>query len=796
MFLIGLLAIVGVAVSAPWRQTPQERELDQMVLKLRQGLDNNESGDVLVAQAENLKLRLTNLPARSAEGNFLIGSAYYRQAKNKQGPAANVSLAYAVEHLDKALGAGVAPGDRPALQYRLGYALYQQNTDVPRALELMTLGVEKGAEQPLQAYKVLLQAHLQRTPLDVDAARSAVRRVIDLTPERDVEALSLARVQHAELLMRKEMRTEAFNELERVSTKASRGVRIKARLLQARTCEEDGQWSKAIPIWQGLLADPAQVEGGKARVLYSLGSCFERLDPPNHPEAIRAWSEALKLGGAEGQAAGLRLGNLRLHPAVNDPAQALADWKSALDKVNEPKDYRNTYVSIEQVRAWFDAAIEHLQEAQDLEKTQFVAELYRKIMPGGGAEERVAMAAEARAKQLADKFRAKMDKVTQDEVRAQYRRAGEAHHGAAMARPEAERAESLWRSVQCFLLAKDDARAQQLLRDYIKAEVKEPRLAEAWLTLGDLYRVEDKKDFAHQAYVKCILYPNTPFAYRARYWLAVEEELDNKNLEKARSILQDNLNAGPADVERAWQEKSAFKMASLLVKMKNYSEALDHLKECLLQFPENSNAMVAREQLGECFRKLADKERLRELDFQRMINSPDLTLERKRTLEDSARQHRKTRINLLTQAVNTYQGLINDLDKMRARSTPLSKLEQTLLRRAHFGIGECYLDNEELAEAQLVFQKLQEKHRRTLEAIIAGYHVCNIAEKTGQPQAIAAARVSVRLMLEDLTALGPEDDLFRVPGVSSHEDWRRWAENMQRKLQAPPQGDSGLPAIR
>jgi hypothetical protein len=264
MFLIGLLAIVGVAVSAPWRQTPQERELDQMVLKLRQGLDNNESGDVLVAQAENLKLRLTNLPARSAEGNFLIGSAYYRQAKNKQGPAANVSLAYAVEHLDKALGAGVAPGDRPALQYRLGYALYQQNTDVPRALELMTLGVEKGAEQPLQAYKVLLQAHLQRTPLDVDAARSAVRRVIDLTPERDVEALSLARVQHAELLMRKEMRAGA-GQHESLARRADQGPPAAGSHVRGRRSVEQGD-----PDLARVARRPSPGRGGQgARPLFA-----------------------------------------------------------------------------------------------------------------------------------------------------------------------------------------------------------------------------------------------------------------------------------------------------------------------------------------------------------------------------------------------------------------------------------------------------------------------------------------------------------------------------------------------
>src|SRR5439155_21415192 len=117
-------------------------------------------------------------------------------------------------------------------------------------------------------------------------------------------ALASARLQHAELLLRKEMRADAIKELERIGSKASRGLRVKARLLQARCCEEDGQWHKAIPLWQALLADAGQVDGGKARILYALGWCHQQHEPPNSPEAIRAWSEALKLGGAEGQAAG------------------------------------------------------------------------------------------------------------------------------------------------------------------------------------------------------------------------------------------------------------------------------------------------------------------------------------------------------------------------------------------------------------------------------------------------------------------------------------------------------------
>ena len=97
-----------------------------------------------------------------------------------------------------------------------------------------------------------------------------------------------------------------MKELERIGPKASRAVRVKARLLQARCAEEDGAFTKAIPIWQELLREPTPVDGGRARILYSLGRCYQQVDPPDHAQTVRAWSEALTLGGPEGQAAGLR----------------------------------------------------------------------------------------------------------------------------------------------------------------------------------------------------------------------------------------------------------------------------------------------------------------------------------------------------------------------------------------------------------------------------------------------------------------------------------------------------------
>src|ERR1019366_655514 len=227
-FLLGLLAFLAVAVSAPWRHPPQFWEFEKQVQILRDGLDQQRDGDQLVAQAEQTLLRLPMFPGRAGEVHFLAGSAYDRQAKQKPAAYAKALWPRAVEHLEKATALGVADADKFPLQYRLGYALYHQGRDVPRALELMASAVEKGAEQPLQGYQFLVQANLKLPTPNLDAALAASRRILDLTPERETEAIAQARLQHGEMLMRKDLYADASKELERIGAKASRAVRIKA----------------------------------------------------------------------------------------------------------------------------------------------------------------------------------------------------------------------------------------------------------------------------------------------------------------------------------------------------------------------------------------------------------------------------------------------------------------------------------------------------------------------------------------------------------------------------------------
>lgn len=778
-FLLGLFVFLGVAVSAPWRQTPQAREFERALAALRSGVVQEDAdGDLLVTQAEAVLLRVNDFRCRPSEVHFLAGSAYYRQGRQKPAGYAKEIWPRAAEHLEQAHSLGVADGERALLQYRLGYVLLQQNKDMQHAVELLTLSVEKGAEQPLQGYQLLAQANLKLAKPNLDGALSALQRVLDLTPPRDVEALAKAHLQQADILLRKEQRGEAVKALEQIADKAPRPIRIQARLLQARCLEEDGHWDRAIATWKDLLAEAAQVDGGRARIQYQLGMAYLRMEPRNSADAIRAWSDAVKLGGLEGQAAGLRLGELRLSLGEKETAQALADWKQALERINGPQDYRNPHIELKKVREWFDQAIRRFHEGQDPQKTQEVAELYRKIAPEGAAEKVIAEAAEALAHLKQDQ------KAPPAEVHAQYRRAGDAYEQAAKVRSNAERPGLLARGGQCYLSAKEPALALKVFKAYVDIEKND---AEVWCILGDLYRGDGKKESARNAYHKCLeVGPDTSFAFKARYYLA-SEKIDMNSLDEAYLTLKENVEM-TGDVDRVWLEKSRFKLAALLMQMKRYELAQIQLCACLKEHAGNASALAAREQLGECYRRLAEKEEAKEKETAALIRA-ELNDVRRLQLEDDQRGFRNKRMAFLSEAMSAYERLKKDL-RENARAAPLSKLEETLLRRALFGIGECHLDGGDFYNAKETFRELQLTNRCTLEAYYSCWHICNMPDRIANPKEAdivrKEAKESLRLLAADLKSMPAEHEVFSVPGGYSRSAWLAWMEKTQQKLNAPP----------
>ena len=88
------------------------------------------------------------------------------------------------------------------------------------------------------------------------------------------------------------------------------------------------------------------------------------------------------------------------------------------------------------------------------------------------------------------------------------------------------------------------------------ANVSAEKLGEAWYVRGEAFRALHNLVAAQADYRHCIKFPG-PFAYRARYQLAVAE-IEQNNLDEADAILTQNLELMDTAVE---PDRTAYEMS-------------------------------------------------------------------------------------------------------------------------------------------------------------------------------------------------------------------------------------------
>lgn len=779
-FLAGVAALVGVAASAPLREDPGLRRLEEDLAALRRDLEDPQaSSERLVAQAENLTARLPQFTRRGSDIHFLAGSAYYRQAAFLKDAAARDARLKALGHLHEAWSLGVAPEDRPAMMFRLGETLYRvgdKEKDRAWAVRLMTESVEEGADRPGEAYGLLVDAHLSLSKPDWKAALAASRKQLELTDDRDPAAMGRARLRYAELLVRGGQRRDALKELERIGADVPRDVRLQARLLQTHLCAEEGLWQKAIPLWKELLPLAAHVPGGKGRILFHLGKCLAHTDPPQNAEAAAAWEEASRLGGDEALAAGLYLGKLRLLGPEPDQAAGLRAWSAALAALRSPQEFPGYLVPLQEVRAWFESAIRAAMDRMEPAQADALASLYKKVAPPGRGETLAGTALQAQARTLreaAGSLPKEEAAKTLEAARSLSHRAGVAHERAAVLGPLGNQAEHYRAAARCYLDAGDHARAEKVLEKYVDLEKNETGLAEAWLQLAESRQALGAADRALQAYYKCIEYPNTPFACRARYRLALAE-IEKKNTENAIAILQQNLSPEAHRLDPEAHENSSYAIADLYLKKQEWDKAALYLKEATRQYPSNRAALVSRDRLADCYRKLA------EIETGRLKTASTMDLQA---------HYRRKRNGWLEQAAEVCQGLLDDLE--RKKPADFDPTEQALYRRALFGAADARFDMNEHVEALRRYEAIQPRFRKKIEGLVACQRIWRcvgvmVASPEESRAVREAARKAVALARADLLDMPADSEAFRGgAGVWSREDWNGWLAWVSDQLDPP-----------
>jgi hypothetical protein len=774
VFLAGLVAVIGLGAAIPLEENNGTSALDRQVVRIRRALAEPRGCPAnVLAMAQQLLARTDQEPQRAGEAHFLLGSIYLRLADHCRAERVPQARQKALFHLEQAEKRGVPEDDREKLAYRLGKALAQAGSVPARAAAYLARSVAVAADDPAEGYRLLVQAYLDQPAPDLEAAFNANLKLLAL-PTDDEKILGPARLVGGEILLRQKKPAEALKMLASIGAGAPTPVRARGRLLQARCCQRLHLWDRAIPAWQEVLRGGSLPAAERGPILYALGLCHHNLEPPNDGAAAQVWEKATACGGDSGQAAALRLAELRLQAAgadgtLTNPDGALAAYHRALDGIKDPAGYHNSLVDLARARRLAEWGCHVYLSNHHFERCLQLAELYRKLAPPGVAEDLEGQAAEAWARDL----QANGGKAQRGHMRAQFLRAGASFERAAAVRPEAERPGVLWHSVRCYRGGGHYDRVAAVLEKFVACKVSDEQHGEGWFVLAEARLVLGQKSQARAAYYKAIEYPG-PFAYRAQYQLALAELTEpaktaaerQARLKQAEDILDRNRDPKVAVLAPDAHEKSLFLLADLLFRRRDYDLAAVRLQEAIELYPANRQIVQARDQLADCSRRQADQEI-------EALNNPEI-----QSNPDQQPYHRRRKNEFLERAARLYGELADDLDR-RQSAGRLPPAEQVVLRKARFAVAECLFDQGDYREALRLARDLAERRYAGKVESLYAYQIIWRCACASTPCRVEDARDALKNADAALRAL--PDAAFQGT-TGSRKEWQQWITSRAAQL--------------
>jgi hypothetical protein len=768
VFFLGILTLAGVVVARPFIQRgANARQLERQLAEARRLFDKQDfSVEHVLALTQPAIDQSDRFPQLAAEGQFLAGSAFLRQAE-RDGPATNAQpLLHACEHLEQAELLGVPDADRAKLSFRLGKAWYLTNHDPKDILDHWKESIPAGADDPAEAYSLLSHAYLRLPNPDVAAALEANGKLLQLPILAD-SVLAPERLFRGELYLRLHQPDAAREILKKIGAQAPPSVVAQARFLRAGCCEEENHWSEALGLWKEMLDDKAAPPKQPDLIEYHIGLCQMKLDQP--AEAAGAWEECLRTStGDPAPAAALGLAGLRLLKDHN-PQAALEAYHRAVKDVAAPSDWRNSLVTLSHLREEFESGCHILRETGQYSFAIQLANLYEKLSPAGKAQELRGVAARQWALARLDGTHnpgvADPDRsAEEEEARSLYRQAGEAFTKAAdLAAAPNDLADRLWQSAQCYGDGRDGARAVPVLERFLTLENPPERLGEAWFRLADAHSTLKHDDDRLAALAKCAEYPGR-FACQARFLLA-EADIAEGNLDQAEKLLEENFTPSSKDMDRDTKEKTLFALGNVHFQRHAYQNAICRLEKAVKDFPDNEDANRARFQMAESFRLLAEEA---------------ATNRDEAKLKESAAYYDKQYQGFLLDAANKYQELADVLSS-RTNEKPLSKDEQDLLRVSAFASAQSrfYLGNYD--ESRRLYEGLAARYHHQIEALHALAGVAQCCWSKNDNKTARETLDAIQKALNDLN----DKDFPKESGSWDRKKWQAWIDDRSKPLPKP-----------
>ncbi len=759
LLVVGFGVLAWVVVARPFLNSPERQPARD--LAAARTLLARADGDPV--EAENLVRSALEhpeyLPGRVGEAKFLLGSAEARHAQQAASEASPALWLAALRDLTDAEKQGVPEDDQLKLTYQLGKVAFNSRGDPRHVVDLLQRSAAE-ADDRAEAYQLLTLAYLRLPEPDLQKALEANEQLRQVAVD---DQLATARFLGGELYLKLQRPEDARKVLERIAPPAPPALVSKARLLRARSLEEDERWAEAAALWQTLSTDKNQSDVRPGAMLYHLGLCYRQLEQVR--EAANIWEQCLaKAGdGDEGPASALALAELSLRESVIDKALDL--FAQAVAKTDAPPAWANTLVDRGHALAVFERAATLLRQMGLYEASLKLAASYERL--AGPVKANVlrgeVYSAWARA---GEKLQADRDPAapTPEVVNERFRQAGLAYvTAAAQAAEVTEKADYLWLATQRYLGGQDRVQAAAAFEKLYRVAPRSPHLGEGWYRLGEAHRLAKDIPTAEAAYNEAIKFP-TGFAYRARYQRAVfaweRGEVDDAELD-----LEQNLKLLRFDRDDEAQEKSLFAIGELFFKRGNNAMAARHLEEALEKFPDNPEAVRARFHLAQSYQEMAGQK-----NFNVLLKS----YKNPETIEHFANENKR----LLQRAADEFEKLMPLLEKTKAgtqgeKPDGAAQLTREDLIKAAFKAADCryyagqYLESLQLYERLadgLSKQPLTPEDQLTYLLVLGGNVRCLtvlIGSKADYRDKLRQRLTEIQMVIQDM------DEKTRM-------DWEDW----------------------
>jgi FimV-like protein len=610
-FVLGVAAAVAAyAAFPPPPVTPADR-LGRQLAELRQAIDrrpvNRGTVEVLASQAA---AAAEQFPESAPLIHFLVGSGYLALAETV--PADPDAWSLAATHLARVEEDGLPdPLDRQRLAFRRAKAVAAVGAGDPAAL-LPTLANPPPGEDPDgERRRLLADVALRTDPPDLRRARDELHAYLTGPVRMPAPTLARYRLRLSEVYLALNEPDKARTWLKEVGTAAPPDVQAQARVQLARMAAAENNWPEAVRLYETAQQTPGLPAEQRAAIHYQTGVGYVHLRDP--AAAAPHFEQAAAGSGPVAVAAAVRLAELILRdPTARGIRSKAVDLLDRAVPPAQGSEFRNPYLSADEVRAAFEEAITVCLNEAEYGTAVRAATAYGKVAAGGRDRER---RAEVNAAWAAVLHRS----AGPAQAAARFKEAADDYLHAAAGYPTPDgKADLLRRAADCLRRAGDTASAEAVIDQLTRTPgMPEDAQAAAWLEKGEILLAGGRFPEGVEALQKAMAGPSAAVA-RVRLAVAHLDQAKQKGATPAARAEAQALTAFAQQLltqaanttavtqpEREAHRQALYELGKLLLTQGNFPDAEARFRQLLQAHPTGPSAGPAKLYLGSCLLLLA-----------------------------------------------------------------------------------------------------------------------------------------------------------------------------------------------